>query len=127
MRHLPHARRGILATEVMVSFSILAMLAILAVDICSGYRRTSDRYDWRRAAAWAAEAQWARYQAGAALDSSPPDGMLPEEIRLKTTARAGSGQWAGFQLVTVRATAKVSMGGEVTEQVGGYLREEARR
>lgn len=126
MRYVPHMRRGILGSEVMVSLSILAMIAILAVDGVVRYRHAVNRYDCRRAAAWVAEAQWLRHRAGAPLDSLPPEGVVPEGITLATSARAGHGQWEGFQLVTVKVTAVVPSGGQVHEEVSGYLRSEGK-
>ena len=117
-----YVRRGIIGTEVVVGLGLLVVIAGLTAKGVFDYRRGNDIAIVRRAALWAAEGQLRRLNAGAALDSQPPAGVLPEYIRLQTRAEPASGQWAGFQRVTVTATAEPGWCAAVHERVVGYVR-----
>jgi type II secretory pathway pseudopilin PulG len=117
--------RGIIWTEVAVALPILALVTALALaGLVSYYRARSDAVA-RQAAGWAAAAQLQRYQAGAALDSVPPPGVLPPEITLSTTTQPAPAEWEGSQRVTVTAAYEIGVGRSVRERVSGYVRREA--
>ena len=113
--------RGFATTEIVVSIGLMAVMAGLAADWVRDYRHVRDQYFWRQAAAWAADAQLQRYRAGAALDSRPPAGLVPEEITFETILEPGRDQWRGFDRVTVVATAVVPGNKPVRERITGYL------
>jgi hypothetical protein len=119
------SRKGYFVSEILVGMVIMAVVAALMADAICGYYRVRSQYDWRRAAVWAAAGQLQRCQAGAAIDTAPPENLWPEEIKLETTACPGQGAWQGFQLVTVTATVDVARGPAIREQVSGYVRERA--
>jgi type II secretory pathway pseudopilin PulG len=114
--------RGFVWAEVVISIPIIALLVALSAAGLTQYYRFRCQATARQAAAWAAAAQLQRYQAGAALGSSPPPGMLSAEITLKTVAKPGQGQWQGFQLVTVTAAYSLADRQTVREQISGYIR-----
>ena len=114
-------RRGVLATDVVASIVLMGLIAALTAKGAIDYHHLRDHYTFRQAAAWAADAQWQRYRAGAAIDSPPPDGLIPETITLETTVEPGHGGWQGFRRVTVVATARLPTGQYVHEEVSGYL------
>ncbi len=122
-RKMNPARRAMITTEIIIGIFLMMVLSVLAADTIFDYRDSSDAYFWRRAAGWAADAQLQRYQAGAAIDSPPP-GLIPEEITLKTSRQPGEGQWKGFSRVTVTATVIQPTGKLVREQISGYVRAE---
>ena len=121
-----HHGRGIIGVEIIVSVALLAVLAVLAVDLIMDAHRGREQDLWRRSAAWAADGQLQRYQAGAPFDSMPPAGVLPEAIRLETRTEPGGDAWTGFSRVTVIATARMPSGREVREQARGYVCTEER-
>jgi hypothetical protein len=118
--------RAIIATEAVVGIALAILIAAIATDAVFDYRKATDLDRWSRAAGWAAEAQLQRFQARAPLDSSPPAGLIPDEITLKTTRAAGQGSWAGFHRVTVTADAVIPAGRTVHSQVTGYVPAEDR-
>ena len=126
-RPLRTSRRGIVFTEIVVGLVLMLLLASLMVDAVVTYGHTRDAYFWRQAAAWAADAQLQRYRAGAPSNSSPPQGLIPEEITLKTSSHPAHGSWEGFNRVTVTATATLSTGRLVHEQISGYFPMEGKR
>ena len=119
--------RGFIEIEVVMSVAILTVVTILAAEGIFSYYRAHRQQVARQAAAWAADAQLQRYQAGAPIDSAPPAGMIPEEIVLTTRVQPGKGPWQGFNLVTVTATTAISPSGEVREEISGYLRPQVLR
>jgi len=132
MRYVSHGRRirrcgrGMIWAELAVCIPIVALLVALTMSGFVSYYRVRSEGVARQAAAWAAGAQMQRYQAGAALDSVPPAGVLPPEIALKTTTQPAQGDWEGFQLVTVTATYEIGVGRSVREHVSGYVQKEGR-
>jgi len=127
--HLARGRqraRGMIWAELAVCIPILALLLTLTMAGFVSYYRVRSEAFARQAAAWAAAAQMQRYQAGAPLDSTPPAGVLPPEVALKTTTQPAEGDWQGFQLVTVTATYEIGVGRSVRERVSGYIRTEAK-
>jgi len=119
-------RRAFITTEIVFSLFLIAGIAALAANVIFDYRQTSHHYLWRHAAIWAVDAQLQRYHAGAALDSQPPAGLIPEEITLKTTHQPGRGQWQGFNRVTVTASTALPSGKVIYEQVSTYIPAEAK-
>ncbi len=114
-------RRGWFAVETLVSIALLTVLAAMATTAMTNYSRVRDRYVWQQAARWAASAQLQRIQAGAAWDTMPADGTVPEEVHLETIHRPGKGAWEGCELVTVTATVEMSRGQPIRELVHGYV------
>lgn len=104
-----------------MTFALLMLTAILAAEAMFAYRRTHDRYVHQQAARWAAAGQLQRYQAGAAFDSLPPQGVIPESISLRTDVQSGQGQWLGFDLVTVTAEVNLPNGRQTAERIQGYV------
>ncbi len=123
--HIRTQRKAWIATEVIVAVSLAALMAVLTVNAVSDYAKTLATDRSVRAATWAADAQLQRYQAGAALDSPPPPGLIADDIRLQTTRAEGQGQWAGFDRVTVTAEA-ASVYRTVRVQVCGYVPQEVK-
>ncbi|HSW46210.1 MAG TPA: hypothetical protein VLM89_11640 [Phycisphaerae bacterium] len=123
MRHHGNrfGRPGIFITEVVIGTSILAVISALAITAVISYCRVRDQYLWRQTAAWAAAGQLQRYQAGAPLDSRPPEGLIPEKVRLLTQADPGQGDWKGFNRVTVTATVDLPNAPPIHERVIGYV------
>lgn len=117
-------RRGIVGTEIVVSTALLMLMAVLAVDAALAYYHTSDYYLWRQAAAWAAAGQLQRYQAGAPIDSRPPDGLVPDRITFETVVTPGRDQWQGFNRITVIASATLPTGKRIDERISGYVPQE---
>ena len=118
-------RRAYLFVEVITSIMILGLLAMLVGSTVLQARRTRGHYYWRQTAAYAVEAQMQRYRAGAAIDSRPPDGLVPEEIDLHTAVEPGHGDWDGFNLITVTATVHRPPMRDIHEQLNGYIPAEA--
>jgi hypothetical protein len=119
--------RAIVGVELLVGTALMFLLAVITVDAIRQYRIAADESFWRRAALYAADAQLQRFRAGAALDSLPPAGILPENITLKTSSEPGAGQWTGLMRVSVTAAVELSSGRTVRETVAGYLRTEGAR
>ena len=115
------SRRGFTTVDVMVGLAILLLLGTLTTNAVLSYYQVRTEQHRRLAATWAAAGQMDRYMAGAPLDSKPPEGLWSERITLKTEIEAGAGQWQGFRRVTVIATARMSGGRAIHEQVSGYL------
>jgi type II secretory pathway pseudopilin PulG len=120
------SRRGVLTIETLVAVMILAVVSAMAADAISNYYRTRDQYLWRQAAAWAAAGQLQRYQAGAPIDSTPPENLWQPEIRLQTTVAPGEGDWQGFSRVTVTATVDRPRKQTICERFSGYVRLEGK-
>jgi hypothetical protein len=118
-------RDAFITVEVTIAISLAGLMAGLAAMAVSDYRKALSADQTSRAVRWAAEAQLQRVQAGAALDSRPPAGMIRGDVVLRTTAVAGEGQWAGFQRVTVTAEAD-ARGRTVRAQTTGYVLTEER-
>jgi hypothetical protein len=114
-------QQGIAVVEVAVTVALMMMTAIFAAEAMFAYRHAQDRYIHQQAARWAAAGQLQRYQAGAPLDSLPPEGVLSEAITLKTDVQDGQGPWAGFDRVTVTAEVKLPNGKQTAEQIRGYV------
>ncbi len=114
-------RRGYFYVEVITSIMILGLMTVLVGSAVLQARRTHSYYYWRQAAAYAAEAQMQRYRAGAAIDSRPPAGLIPDEIELQTAVKPGNGDWQGFTLVTVTATVYRPPMTDIHEQLSGYV------
>ncbi|NLX12805.1 MAG: type II secretion system protein [Phycisphaerales bacterium] len=119
-------RRAFLYVEVITSIMILGLLAMVVGSTVLQARRTRGHYYWRQAAAYAIEAQLQRYRAGAAIDSPPPDGLVPDEIDLRTNVEPGTGDWEGFTLVTVTATVHRPAMPDIHERLSGYIDTETR-
>lgn len=120
--HHRRQRRALYVNEVIYSVGILGLMTFMTIDAVTAYCRTSDQYAWRQAALWAATGQLQRYQAGAPLDSTPPEAVVPEQVKLKTDATPAAGDWAGFDRVTVTATVELPFKRMITERVTGYVR-----
>lgn len=123
---MKRALRGIIWTEVMVAIPIMALLVAMATSTFMQYYRFRGESIARQQALWAAAGQLQRYQAGAALDSSPPPGVLPPEVTIKTSTAPAHSPWDGFQLVTVTATTDLGENRSVREQISGYIRSEVK-
>lgn len=117
----PTCLSGAVVMDVTVGVVLVTLIGALALRGMFDYQRLTADADWNRAVLWAAQAQLQRVQAGAALDSQPPEGLLAEEIVLRTSSRPGQGQWEGFQCVTVAAEALAPTGRRVRAQVSGYV------
>src|SRR5690242_14488484 len=120
-------RRAVISVEVMVSFVLMAMLAVLSVDAILRYRRAADEYFWRKAALSALDGQLQRYRAGAPWDSLPPTGILPTQVKLTTHRQPGAGLWQGMTRVTVTARVLVPGPREIHEELTEYLPGEVSR
>lgn len=118
-------RKGMIELEVVMGVVLLGIILLVAADAILSASRMQDGYTVRQAALQAASAQLQRHRAGAPLDSLPPDGLIPDCIALDTTAEPGTGAWAGFDRVRVRAIVTLPSGGIVREEVTGYVRREA--
>jgi hypothetical protein len=118
------AARGVIVLELVVGLAILMLLVGMSALTLQRFAKTQAHYAAREAAAWAAEAQLARIQAGAAPDSAPPAGLLAREITLATRTTPGGGCWSEFTLVSVTATFTPRHGKPVTETARGYARME---
>jgi len=118
--------RGVVTIETLVAVVILATVSVMAADAIWNYYQTRDQYLWREAAAWAAAGQLHRYQAGAPIDSAPPENLWQPEIRLQTTVAPGEGTWQGFSRVTVTASVARSRSQNIYERVSGYVRLEGK-
>ncbi|GJM26762.1 MAG: hypothetical protein DHS20C16_31770 [Phycisphaerae bacterium] len=114
-------RRGSFLVEAAAAITILGILVALAASATLSFAKTQDHYHKRLAASWAAEAQMERYIAGAAIDSTPPDGTVTENIALTTSVEPGTGQWEKFDLVVVSARIENKRGKAVVESVRCYL------
>ena len=119
-----HPARASLLVELAVALVLIGIITTLTAQAISAYMKTRDHYTWRQAAAWAAQAQLQRYLGGAAIDSPPPEDILPAEITLRTHVQPGSGQWAGFRLVTVTAQVTPRHHQTLVEEVRCYLPDE---
>ena len=119
-------RRGVLTIETLVAVAIMATVSVMAADAIRNYYRTRDQYLWRQAAAWAAAGQLQRYQAGAPIDSAPPENLWQPQIRLQTTVAPGEGAWQGFSRVTVTAAVDRPRNRNICERVSGYVRLEGK-
>jgi hypothetical protein len=117
-------RRGFVIMEVVVGSALIMLTAILAARAAFDYQRAAGTDDLSRALLWAADAQLQRCQAGAQLDSKPPEALIAEEITLKTTRDGAEGQWEGFELITVTAETVSPAGRPLRAQVRGYVRVE---
>lgn len=115
------SRRAIIGAEVVISFVLMAMLAVLSIDAVLRYRRAADEYFWRRAALTAADGQLQRYRAGASWDSLPPSDVLPAQVKLISHREPGTGLWQGMTRVTVGARVIVPGPREIREQLTEYL------
>lgn len=121
-------RRGIFAwTEVIASLPLLGLLVALAGAGVLRHQRLRAEYSARQTAAWAAAAQLQRYQAGASMDSLPPDNLLTPEVKLVTQTQSAAPPWEGYSLVTVTATVGLNESDAVSERVSGYVRQEGQR
>jgi type II secretory pathway pseudopilin PulG len=121
-------RRGIFAwTEVIASLPLLGLLVALAGAGVLRHQRVRAEYSARQTAAWAAAAQLQRYQAGASMDSLPPDNLLTPEVKLVTQTQSAAPPWEGYSLVTVTATVGLNESDAVSERVSGYVRQEGQR
>ena len=116
--------RGIALTDVIVSTALMALIVATATKGIADYYGVREHERWYRAAAWAAEAQLQRYQAGVPIDTPMPDGMFPPEVTVRTSVEPGQGQWQGFGRMTVTATATTVRGRTVRRQFRGYVRTE---
>lgn len=114
--------RAFIEIEMVWSLIILLLIMIVLSEGIFSYYRARRQYAARQAAAWAADAQLQRYQAGAPIDSDPPTGMIPKGIKLATCVEPGRAQYEGLNLVTVTATMAVSARGEIREEISGYVR-----
>ena len=123
---LGRGRRGVLTIETLVAVSIMAVVSAMATNAIWSYYQTRDQYLWREAAAWAAAGQLQRYQAGAPIDSAPPENLWQPDIRLQTTVAPGEGAWQGFGRVTVTATVDRPKKQKICERLSGYVRLEGK-
>jgi len=119
--------RGFLLTEAIVCIALLAVISGVASKVLYDYCRTRNHHLCREAVLLAADGQLQRYQAGAALNSKPPAGLISDGIELGTSVEPGLGQWQGFDKVTVKASVLVGGKDRVSEQVVGYVRSEVGR
>ncbi|UCD27538.1 MAG: type II secretion system protein [Planctomycetota bacterium] len=119
-------RRGYMLAEILVSLWLITVLAALAGKALFDYYHARDHYLWRQAAILAADAQLQRYQAGAELDSQPSEGVMADNILLRTAVEPGRDQWQGFKRVTVTASVLVQNEEKVREQISGYVSAEVR-
>ena len=119
-----HPGRAALLVELAVALTLIGIITTLTAQAISAYMKTRDHYTWRQAAAWAAEAQLQRYMSGAAIDSPPPEDILPAEITLHTHVQPGKGQWESFRLVTVTAQVTRRHHKTLVEEVRCYLPDE---
>lgn len=113
--------RGFSVIEVTVGIVLLGMIVALSSQAIFSYQRTRNELIDRQALIWAASAQLERIAAGAALDSRPPGGFLPEGVSLYAEAEPGRGDWSGFTRVTVTATATVAGGKRLREQISRFI------
>jgi len=123
MRKSPRQKRcrGWLMTEGVVGVTLLVVVMAMASGGIARYADTRDEYRWRQVALHAAEAQLERIRAGAAVDSRPPTTVLAPEIVLTVEVTPGTGEWAGFELVEVQATADLSPRRQYRELVKAYI------
>ena len=126
MRTAGHSslRRGFFLLEVAASILLLGVMAGLTAVAVYRHGQTRMVYARTQRVAWAADAQLQRIQAGAGLESLPPPGVLAEKVTLVTTSEPGRGDWDGFTLVTVTATAPVKRGKVARARSRGYVRTE---
>ena len=117
---------GLIITEVLICIPIMALLASLGAISVMNYQRARHVSAARQMVAWAASAQLQRIQAGAAIDSLPPAGVIPADVELKTTSTPGQSQWQGFQLVSVSATMRLNAKENVSERISAYVAAEAK-
>jgi hypothetical protein len=114
-------KRAVIAAELFVGVALLVLLAALAAQAIFSHARADDAQYRQRAVSCAAAAQLQRCQAGAPLDSTPPAGLVPEDVKLTTSHTAGRGDWQGFQFVTVTASAVTPRGQTVKASISGYV------
>jgi hypothetical protein len=114
-------QRGSSIVEVSITVALLMMLVMLAADGIFAYRHLHDRAIYQQAARWAAAGHLQRLQAGAPLDSLPPQEVLQEAITLTTSIERGEGQWKEFDLATVTARVILPNGKQASEEIRGYL------
>jgi Tfp pilus assembly protein PilV len=110
--------------EMVVSVWLLMVISALAVNAIIGYYQTRNNHYWRQAAIWSADAQLQRFQAGADLQSEPPEDVIADQIKLTTEVEPGQGQWEGFNRITVTAAVSLMGNREIREQISGYVRAE---
>ena len=115
------AHRGFIILELVVCVTVLGFLLVVFAQLMETYERANQRYAWRQAAAWAADAQLQRYLAGAAFDSVPPEGTIPPRVHLATTVQPGEGVWSELDLVTVTARVDLRRQRPIEERAVCYL------
>ncbi len=108
-----------------MSLAVLALIVVVATMGITDYYRMREHELWRRAAAWAADAQLQRYHVGVALGTPPPPNVVQPEVTLSTATEPGQGQWQGLTHVTVTATVTVRTGARIRQTSRGYIRREA--
>ena len=127
--HGPANRRrkiGFIDVEIITALALLALITGTLASVLRTYRSANQAMTWRQTALAAAQAQFQRYQAGAPIGSNPPAGVVPEELKLKTDAKPGTGDWRGFNHITVTATFDGLREGPIRETVQGYVPGEVR-
>jgi hypothetical protein len=120
-RDVSTRQRGIVLAEVVTGLLLFGLILALTGETVRRYQEARDEGIWRRTAAWAADGQLQRLQAGAALDSLPPAGLFPEAIQLAIRVEPGEGEWAGFRRATVTASVVRPNRRTIHQSVAGYI------
>jgi prepilin-type N-terminal cleavage/methylation domain-containing protein len=113
--------RGFSFIEVTVGIVLLGLIVALSSQAIFNYQKSRNQLVDRQVLLWAASAQLERIAAGAALDSLPPGGFLPEGVSLYAESQPGDGDWRGFTRITVTATLTAGGGKELREQISGFI------
>ncbi len=113
--------RGFSFIEVTVGIVLLGLIVALSSQAIFNYQKSRNQLVDRQVLLWAASAQLERIAAGAALDSLPPGGFLPEGVSLHAESQPGEGDWRGLTRITVTARLTAGGGKELREQISGFI------
>lgn len=116
-------RRGWFLTDVMAGLAITMVIGVFFASFSLAYVRARSLHAIERALTAAALGQIERIRAGAAVESMPPAGVLPDGIALATSTAPGEGSWSGLMKVTVTASGQTPGGRPKTVTLAAYVRE----
>ncbi len=121
--------RGAFLIEAMAAVALVGIAVAVVSQILVDYRRSHDAFMARWAAQLAAEARMEAYRAGQPVVDGPvtvedhaAGQPSPGDVRLEVESEPGTGDWAGLQRVTVKATAMCQHGRTATYRLTGYVR-----
>lgn len=114
-------RRGFITVEALTAIAIILVMTGILFEASLSYIRARNDNMLERTLRLAAQAQLERYRAGAPLDSAPPEGCLPPDVRLVTTTAPAEDPWAGMTKVTVTASSEGPAGRPQETALSGYF------